>query len=606
MIRIPGDARDPAAPGATVPAPAGLPLETLATGPVPAWELGRRLSVPGQVRRDPLDGSGFACGFGTADGAVVTVHRDHGLRILTHGRVRPAGAWAARVTSAAAHPDGLVVTGPAGVVLRRPDGTGTPLLDARRLPARAWPPTGAGLLGGGDLVLALPRLGEVLVVTPGGRIRRRLGAGDGLAEPVGVSVDPDGGGFLVADARAHGVFHVAGASGAGPVRRVHGRIGRAGKGPGLLNAPRHACVTASGAVLVADTKNNRVLEVAGGAVVRTWGRTDAHTGSALRLWHPNTAVACPDGTVLVAEGRGDRLLRLGDGDTSTVLLGRCDIAATELIQPRGAHFTGPDRVLVADCHNDRVLDVTPAGRVRRVLPATPAGPEALDWPRFATTTAEGTLVADGRRGRLLCLDRSGAPRWRLTAWRPRGAAAPRPFGDPHHVVVTSVSPFRMLVTDSESGTVGRVDRSGVADRWHTGLSDPHMSLPLPDGGVLVCDTGADRLLRIAPDGRRTTWLDAERVRAHTGTPLHRPRSMARLRGGALLVVDTGHHRVLLVRPDGRVRSLSPALDRLVGSLFFPRHVAVDPGGQTLLLSDFDNSRLVFVGLRALLEEVCGG
>jgi DNA-binding beta-propeller fold protein YncE len=603
VIRILGDGSDLMTPRAATSAPAALPREDLADGPVRAWELGRRLTVPGHVRRDRLDGSGFRCGFVTGDGGIATVHSDHGLRVLADGR-DPA-RHAPEVTFAAPDRAGMVLTTETGMVLRAPDGTDTPLLDSRHLPARAWPPTAAGLLRSGDLVLALPRLQEVHVVSPDGRIRRRLGARHGLDEPVGVCVDPDGTGFLIADARAHVVLHASVGARSETLRHVHGRRSRAGKHPGMLNAPRHASFTRSGSVLIADTKNNRVLEVAAGTVVRTWGRTDAYTDSSLRLWHPNTAQEGPDGTVLVAEGRGDRLVRLGDGDTLTVLLGGSDVAATELIQPRGAHFTGRDRLIVTDCHNDRVLDVTPTGTVTRVLPQPAPGGGRLDWPRFATPVPGGTLVADGRRHRLLCLDPAGSPRWQLTGWRPRGQTAFKPFADPHHVVVTSTSPLRMLVTDSGTGTVSRIDRHGVATWWHSGLSDPHMALPLPDGGVLACDTGADRLVRITPDCRLTTWLDPEQVRAHTGIPLRQPRAMARLRGGAVLVVDTGHHRLLLVRRDGRVRSLSPVLEELVGSLFFPRHVDVDRDERTLVLSDFDNSRIVLVDLPALVE-VSGG
>ncbi|MFI1414721.1 NHL repeat-containing protein [Streptomyces sp. NPDC020707] len=587
--------------------PAALPLERLADTPVAAWELGRRLTVSGQVRRDPLDESGFRCGFFLQTGEIVAVHRDHGMRVLSAGR-----HWERRapdVTFAAADRDGMVLTTPAGMFLRRPDGTDTALLAPCDLPSDVWPPAAAGVLGSGELVVALPLLGEVLVLTAEGRLRHRLGAAEGLEEPRGVCVDPDGTGFLVADARAHVVLHVSIGARSPRATLVHGRPGGAGKGPRMLNAPRWASFTHSGSVLIADTKNNRIVDISGGAVSRTWGRTDAYAQSRLRLWHPNGAQEGPDGTVLVAEGRGDRLLRLGADDTCTVLLGKCDTMATELIQPRGAHFTHRGTVMVADCHNGRVLEVTPTGVVKRVLPG-PHTPDlapgmALDWPRFATSVPEGTLVVDGRRRRLLCLDHAGSFRWQLTEWRPQGASDPVRFADPHHIVVTSRAPLELLVTDSANGTVSRIDRRGAASWWHAGLSDPHMALPLSDGGVLVSDTGADRLARISPDGRCGTWLGADKVRAHTGASLRQPRAIARLRNGALLIVDTGRHRVLLMSPDGGVRSLSPLLDSLVGSLFFPRYVDVDRDERTLLLSDFDNSRLVFVDLPSLLELLGG-
>ncbi|WP_327714059.1 NHL repeat-containing protein [Streptomyces sp. NBC_00490] len=528
------------------------------------------------------------------------MHRDHGLGVLTDG-----WHWehtGPQVICAAADPAGLVLTTSAGIVLHRTDGTDVLLLDAEAVPSRAWPPAGAVRLPSGDLALALPAVSEVLVVTPQGRVSHRLGAAEGLQEPMGLCAEPDGNGFLVADARAHVVLHVAVRRATARVSRVHGRFGWAGKETGLLNAPQHASFTRSGGVLISDTKNNRLLEIEDGAAVRVCGRTEAYTTSAPQLWHPRTAQEGGDGTLLVAEGRGGRLLRIGLDDSLDVLLGRCDVATTELVQPRGAHFSPSGSVWVADCHNDRVLRLTTGGEVEAVLPDPSASEAVLDWPRFATSTAGGVVVADGRQSRLLFLDRDGTPQGTLSGWRPRGAGAVRPFGDPHHVVVTSVSPLEMLVTDSDTGTVVRMDRRGNATWWHEGLTDPHMALPLPDGAVLVCDTGADRLVRVSQDGRRSTWLGPEEVRAATGRPLRQPRAMARLNDTALLVVDTGQHRVLYVGPDGGIRSLSPLLEHIAGSLFFPRYVDVDRDERTMLLSDFDNSRLVFVHLPSLLGE----
>ncbi|GAB7038456.1 MULTISPECIES: NHL repeat-containing protein [Catenuloplanes] len=465
--------------------------------------------------------------------------------------------------------------------------------------AFSCPATAATLIGDDLVVAVFPTSGLIRGYDLSGALRFEGGAPDGLEEPSGVSAAPDGTGFLVADARRHIVLHFPVPFRSRPPRRVTGRPGWAGKQDGLLNAPRFAAFTSQGTVLVTDTKNNRLLEFDGDRLHRSWGMLDSFSEPSFRLWYPNTAVMCDDGSLLVAEGRGGRLLQIAPDGGLVELHGSAEVTSTEIIQPRGGHFAAPDRIVVTDSHNCRVLALSPDGQIHQELPPPTLREQTnLDWPRFAVQTPEGTVVADGRNGRLTWLDHDGRVKQSLHDWRLTDASEPVPFVDPHHISVIKGS-TDLLITDSGAGSVVRLRIDGTSSMsWH-GFNDPHMALALGDE-VLVCDTGAHRVVRVAVDGTITWSINAEQVSDLTGIPLRHPRAIAVLEDERMLIVDTGNHRLLLAARNGDIRSLADTTTRLAGSLYFPRFISVDSAERTALISDFDNSRLVFMDLNALL------
>jgi DNA-binding beta-propeller fold protein YncE len=249
----------------------------------------------------------------------------------------------------------------------------------------------------------------------------------------------------------------------------------------------------------------------------------------------------------------------------------------------------------------------PTGRVlARIGQWRTAESVPLDWPRYAIDTGNGYAVADGRNGRIVFTGPGGEFRRSLSAWRRADEPRPHPFQDPHHLhPVRRGATTELIVTDSAAGRVVHLGLDGVAVCVRAGLSDPHMSVPDPTGGLLVCDTGNHRVVRLLPGGGECTVLDAESVRRDTGQPLSSPRSMAVLAGGSMVVVDTGNHRLVHWSPAKGAVSLEPATKQLMGSLYFPRHVSVDHRTGLMLVTDFDNSRIVFAPLARVLGVACG-
>ncbi len=109
----------------------------------------------------------------------------------------------------------------------------------------------------------------------------------------------------------------------------------------------------------------------------------------------------------------------------------------------------------------------------------------------------------------------------------------------------------MLTTLAGSGTPGLVDGAGIFASFDT----PTGVAALPDGSVIVADTGNDALRRIAPDGSVTTVSSIDVSGA--ASALWRPMGVAAGSQGRLYVTDS-RARVVEMVPDGGRRVLAGA------------------------------------------------
>jgi hypothetical protein len=140
---------------------------------------------------------------------------------------------------------------------------------------------------------------------------------------------------------------------------------------------------------------------------------------------------------------------------------------------------------------------------------------------------------------------------------------------------------------------------------------------MPDGGLLIADTGNDRVRRVMPDGTITTVVGTG-VRGYSGdggpaasAELFTPHNLAVLPDGGFLIADTGNNRVRRVWPDGTITTV--AGDGTAGfsgdgrlpdetALNQPKAVQVLDDDLGFLVADAGNSRirLVQTDLRRIL------
>jgi len=168
------------------------------------------------------------------------------------------------------------------------------------------------------------------------------------------------------------------------------------------------------------------------------------------------------------------------------------------------------------------------GRLLRVDPVTGKTSVVTSVDRaYAVAHAPSGAVYLSAGKSLLRLDDGGHPTPVAAADGDIGPVAVAPNGDVYYATTTQV--FRLA-----GGT-------GAPAVVASQLSGPHGLAVTTDGGLLVCDTGAGRVLRI----------DLETGVAETWAALDEPRGIDIAADGTVYVVDASTNRVLHLMIDGR-------------------------------------------------------
>ncbi len=178
-----------------------------------------------------------------------------------------------------------------------------------------------------------------------------------------------------------------------------------------MNFTHSAELLSGGRVLVTDSNNDRVIEMARDGTV-VWDSDDVtplSDGSALA--YPNDADPLPNGNVLLSDRDNHRVLELDHAGNVVWQFGVTGVAggsATLINGPHNPDWLANGRVLFADSGNNRVLEVDPATNAI-VWEFQPLGPVTLLWPRDADRMPDGsTVIADSLNNRLVIADPGGA------------------------------------------------------------------------------------------------------------------------------------------------------------------------------------------------------
>lgn len=229
-----------------------------------------------------------------------------------------------------------------------------------------------------------------------------------------------------------------------------------------------------------------------------------------------------DGTVSPVAGTAPGFA--GDGGPAT---------QAQLDTPRDVAVLADGSIVIADFNNDRVRRITIGGTM---------------------TTAAGS--SRGRSG-------DGGPAEDAELNRPRGVTSLADGGylvaDTFNHQIRRVRPDGTIVTVAGTGTGGLAGDGGAATGARLNL--PSDTVALPGGGLLIADSGNDRVRRVAADGTITTVAGSTRGFSGDGGPataaqLSQPRDIAIASDGAILIADTGNDRVRRVAPDGTISTLA--------------------------------------------------
>ena len=325
--------------------------------------------------------------------------------------------------------------------------------------------------------------------------------------------------------------------------------------PASHGAPR---VVATGlacpGAMVADTDGTLVVPLReAGTVVRI--RIDDGSKRTVEsgLRAPVAVERAPDGTLVVLESATGAIRSLVTSGDDTHAAG--EVAR---LQPGLAGFT--------TCGESAVVSNFLTGELTAFKP-WPSAPRVLErgglvTPRGLAQAGEDLLVSDG-----------------VSIRRLRGGSAdvlvattidpiPPPFA------ITLASGGFAWITVPHLGEVHRVDLAArTSQKVAGGFDRPTSILSLSDGGVIVADTGAGRIVRVEADGSTRTLASG----------LVSPLGLA-LRGGQILTTEPTGGRVLGIREGS-----PPAL--IATGLAAPAGVAADSAGRVFVAESRTGSLL---------------
>jgi NHL repeat-containing protein len=356
--------------------------------------------------------------------------------------------------------------------------------------------------------------------------------------------------------------------------------------------------TVPAAVLAAGS--NTISTVAGGGRLTVkctpdWVCTqdigDGGPATSALLVTPSGVAMMPDGGYVVSSWNWSNVRRVSPTGTITTLAGGMGAngfsgdggpaTQAQLNAPYGVAVQPDGSVLIADSNNFRIRKVSPTGTITTVAgngtegfagDGGPATAAKLDLPvAVAATRDGGFLIADAVNNRIRKVSASGiittvagngaegfsgdgGPATAARLWSPNGVSVTSDGGflivDDNNNRVRRVSPTGTITTVAGNGIAGFSGDGGPARGASLSLGGG--AVETPDGGLLIADTGNQRVRRVSPTGTITTvagtgdWGFLGDGGPATLAQIKGPWAVAATATGGFLIADTNNNRVRLV------------------------------------------------------------
>ena len=317
------------------------------------------------------------------------------------------------------------------------------------------------------------------------------------------------------------------------------------------------------------------------------------------LNRPGGVAVGPDGAVYVSDTMGQRIRRITDDGTMTLVAGGGDnfqgagVPATEVTLnfPRGIAVAADGTLYFADRYHAVVRKVTPDGRITTVAgdgqaeyrgDGGPALQASVNEPLGVALAADGTLfIADLGNHVVRRVDPAGlistfagngqdgsagdgGPARSASLRGPADVAVARDgtvyIADWSDHKVRAVTPGGTISTVAGTGTAGYTGEGGPAST--AALSAPQGVAVADDGTLLIADTQNNRIRRVGT-AQVITPVAGDGVPRFAGdggpsvsASLRAPEDVTVAPGGEIYIADTGNHRVRKIEQNGTIRTLA--------------------------------------------------
>jgi len=382
-------------------------------------------------------------------------------------------------------------------------------------------------------------------------------------------------------------------------------------GPGVnasLFSPAAVALDAAGNLYIADSGNHRIRRVAPDGTITTVAGNgvrafagDGSSATAASLNAPEGVSVAPDGSLLIADTRNQRIRRVAANGVITTIAGTGTVGYTgDFGQATAATFENPREaiaapngvVYIADTSNSAVRRIDAAGMI-----TTYAG---IGFPAFFGDDGPA-FIAALRFPEGLALDGQG----RLY------------IADAGNHRIRRVTPDGTITTVAGSGATGFGGDGGPANA--AALNTPVKVALDSLGNFYVADFINRRLRLVSAAGVISTAAgNGEALFSGDGGPatsaaIDGPLGVALDRSGNLYFTDTLNHRVRRVAASGTITTIAgdgqatfrgdggPATS---ASLNLPVSLAIDNVGN-VYIADFSNGRVRRVATNGMITTVAG-
>ena len=306
-----------------------------------------------------------------------------------------------------------------------------------------------------------------------------------------------------------------------------------------FNGPNGVARDTWGNVYVAEQDNHRIRKITAAGVVTTLaGGTQGYAdgvGAAAQFNYPAGVAVDSSGNVYVADQGNDRIRKVTPAGVVTTLAGDSMPGyedgvgtAAKFYRPTGVAVDSSGNVYVADCYNNRIRKVTPAGVVSTLAGKTSSGSnfgyvdgigtgaQFANPIGVAVDSSGNVYVADTMNNRIRKVTPEGLVSTLAgsTKGYADGVGTGAQFDFPYGVAVDSSGNIYVADTDNQrirkvttegvvitlaGGTQGYLDGTGTAAQFDSPTSMVLDSL----GNVYVADLGNNRIRKITPTASST-------------------------------------------------------------------------------------------------------